>query len=164
LSPPPERLKAAPANDAAEASPSSDVGVELRLAIGKHGLGIELARPAKLGCMTVRDLATALPATRFPIDVSGGVSRFRHRRGQLQSIALEIGARELEAWAAPKLRGLVGTRAPEVWAVVRRGGATIAISEADADPSSTASPRALVFDLAIVVEGDDLIVAIHRAR
>ena len=76
--------------------------------------------------------------TECPLDVSGGVGRFRHRRGELQRLFVEVGARDLERWAAPLLRGLLGPRSPEVWAAVRRGGATIAVVD---DASGTATPR-----------------------
>jgi len=51
----------------------------LRLAIGRDGLGIELARPTTLGPIDLVDLVIRLPQVRFPFDVTGGVSKFRHR-------------------------------------------------------------------------------------
>jgi tetratricopeptide (TPR) repeat protein len=158
--------------------------VELRLAIGREGIGLELARPARLGCITVTDLAATLPGIRFPVDVSGGVARFRHRRGELQRLELEVGARAVETWAAPRLRGLVGTRAPDVWIGVRRAGAVVCVGSApDAEePARDLHERArtardlhecartardspvLAFDVHALAEGDDLVLVVEQAR
>src|SRR6185312_6483378 len=100
------------AGGGAPKEPSSRV--VLRLAIGRDGIGLELADPVDAGCVRVAELAAALPGMRFPVDVSGGVARFRHRRGDLRVLRLEIAARAVEKWAAPRLRGLVGTRTPDV--------------------------------------------------
>jgi tetratricopeptide (TPR) repeat protein len=148
-------------------------GLQLRLAIAKAGLGIELAQPVRLGCLQIAELELAITTVRFPLDVSGGVGRFRHRRGELQRLFVEVGARDLERWAAPLLRGLLGPRSPEVWAAVRRAGATIAVVD---DASGTATPRGatpgdpasvlrvLAFELTLSAEGDDLHLCVTRAR
>jgi tetratricopeptide (TPR) repeat protein len=137
----------------------------LRLAIGREGIGLELARPARLGCLTVTILAATLPGVRFPIDVSGGVPRFRHRRGELQVLEVELGARALERWAAPRLRGIVGTRAPEVWVGVRRGAATVCVaSTQDADEDVDRAAPVVAFELQALAEGDDLLLVVERAR
>jgi hypothetical protein len=153
--------------------------VALRLAIGREGIGLELARPARLGCLVVTDLSATLPGVRFPVDVSGGVPRFRHRRGELQRLEVELGARSLERWAAPRLRGLVGTRAPEVWIAVGRASATVCVAATtDAeDGTSPASPErgrnlsetmrggpVLAFDVHVLAEGDDLVLVVEQAR
>ena len=56
--------------------------IPLRLAIGKDGLGIELAGPASMECVDVVELVVRLPHVKFPFDVSGGVAKFRHKRGE----------------------------------------------------------------------------------
>jgi tetratricopeptide (TPR) repeat protein len=139
--------------------------VALRLAIGREGIGLELARPARLGCLVVTDLSATLPGVRFPVDVSGGVPRFRHRRGELQRLEVELGARTLERWAAPRLRGLVGTRAPEVWIAPRRGAATLCIAAtADAEDETHRRTPVLAFELHALAEGDDLVLVVEQAR
>lgn len=145
--------------------------VALRLAIGRDGIGLELARPARLECLTVTDLAAALPGVRFPVDVSGGVPRFRHRRGELRRLELELGARALERWAAPRLRGIVSARAPEVWIGVRRAGALVCLA-APGDPEEEgleAGPRArsgpvLAFEVHALAEDGDLVLVVDQAR
>jgi tetratricopeptide (TPR) repeat protein len=144
--------------------PPPESEVALRLAIGREGIGIELARPARIDCVTVTDLAATLPGLRFPVDVSGGVPRFRHRRGELQRLELELGARAVERWAAPRLRGIVGTRVPDVWIGVRRAAAVVCVgSAAEAEEEPRAAP-VLAFDVQALAEGDDLVLVVEQAR
>ena len=145
--------------------PSAQGEVTLRLAIGREGIGLELARPTRLACLTVTELAATLPGIRFPVDVSGGVPRFRHRRGELQRLEVELSARGLERWAAPRLRGLVGTRSPELWVSARRAGATVGVVAAvDPDEERPRDPAVLVFDLHALSEGDTLVLVVHQPR
>ena len=142
---------------AGEAGPVVDRGgtaLALRLAIGRDGLGIELARPATLGPIELVDLVIRLPQVRFPFDVTGGVAKFRHRRGVLERVAVELDARRLARWAEPQLRGLLGTAVCTVSIAPRPWGATVSI---------LAGERALAFELAIV-GGPDLVVVVHTAR
>jgi tetratricopeptide (TPR) repeat protein len=142
----------------------------LRLSIEREGIGIELARPAGLGCLSITDLSSTLPGIRFPVDVSGGVPRFRHRRGELQRLEIELGARALARWASPRLRGLVGTRSPEVWIGVGSAVATVCVAApAEADEamrtgSRPASAPVLAFEVHALAEGDDLVLVVDQAR
>lgn len=140
--------------------------VELRLAIGKDGLGLELARPARLGCVDVTELSVRLPGARFPIDVSGGVSRFRHKRGTLERVVVEIGARGVEAWAAPRLRGLLSPNAPRVWLALRGERAIVCVSDVGdvLAPTDAAAPRVLAFDLLTAARGDEVHLVVTGAR
>lgn len=134
---------------------------ELRLAIGRDGLGIELAAPAYIECLTVTELAISIPKVRFPLDVSGGVSRFRNRRGQLRRLALELKASALQTWLAPKVQGVLGTAAPSVWISVRPAGATIGLYEL---ADTGAPPALLVFEVAADARDDNLRLWVHSAR
>ena len=137
--------------------------VELRLAIGKDGLGMELGRPARLGCLDVTEIAVALAGVRFPLDVSGGVARFRHRRGELKRLEIELDARSLERWAAPKLRGIVSTDTPEVWIAVRRDAATIGLSGKAAAGVGPDVP-VLAFEVTLDTHEDDVRLTVAHAR
>jgi len=139
--------------------------VALRLAIGRAGIGLELARPVKLGPLLITELAAALPGVRFPIDVSGGVPRFRHRRGELQRLEVELGARALERYAAPRLRGVVGIGSPDLWIGVERSAATVCVSCAP-DPEGDASAEAavLAFEVHALADGGDLVLVVSQAR
>src|SRR5262245_40376149 len=64
----------------------------LRLALSRGALGIELDTPFVLGPVVVSELALSLAGIRFPVDLSGGVPRFRHRRGALQRLAIRAKA------------------------------------------------------------------------
>jgi tetratricopeptide (TPR) repeat protein len=177
--PPPAKRpgRAAPKPAAGRGAATGDEAA-LRLAIGRDGVGLELARPARLGCITITELTATLPGIRFPVDVSGGVPRFRHRRGVLQTLQIEVGARALERWAAPRLRGLVGTRTPEVWIGVRPAGATVGVAALiDADDTASASLRVrpgglerasaepiVAFDVEVVAQQDDLVLIVRGAR
>jgi tetratricopeptide (TPR) repeat protein len=144
--------------------PKARGAVEMRLAIGQTGVGLELASPTRLACFDVIELSVALPTARFPIDVSGGVARFRHRRGALERVLVEVNARDVERWLAPRLRGVVSPALPEVWASVRRDGATVSLA-APEDPLDE-HPRTsiLAFDIAVVADGEDLVLVVLRAR
>ena len=130
---------------------------ELQLAIARTGIGLELTGPLALGCLTVRELSASLPHVRFPVDVSGGVARFRHRRGVVERVVLEAPRTALESWAAPRLRGVLGVKTPKVMLFVRRGGATVGVVD-------EVEMRCLAFEVEIFAEGPDVAVAVHDAR
>jgi tetratricopeptide (TPR) repeat protein len=96
------------------------------------------------------------------VDVSGGVGRFRHRRGELQRLELEVNAATLEGWAARQLRGLVSRDAPSVWVRVGSASATVCVS-ADVDASEATEERVagpcLAFDVHILADEDIELVA-----
>lgn len=152
-----------PADDDAR-EPSG--AVELRLAIGKDGLGIELAQPAKLACFEVVELVVRLPHVKFPFDVSGGIARFRHKRGELERISIEIDSRRFARWAEPRLRGLITTGACTVRVEPRGFGATFTVvaSSRSISKAREAPVAALAFELALVPTQDDLVIAVFGAR
>ncbi len=138
-------------------------GVELRLAIGREGIGLELANPTQVGCLRVVELRTILPGLQFPLDVSGGVKRFRHRRAELQHLRVEVEARPLEQWAAPRLRGLVSERTPDVWLRVAPAQATVCISiDQEVTGLDPAAP-ALAFELHLLAD-EKIALIVSRAR
>jgi cellulose synthase operon protein C len=140
--------------------------IALRLAIGREGIGLELADPCAIACIRVTELSATWPGTRFPVDVSGGVARFRHRRGELQRVAVEVGARAVERWVAPRLRGLVGSVTPDVWIGVGRAQATVCVSATADAASEEVRPTipVLAFDVHAMAEGDDLLLVVANAR
>jgi tetratricopeptide (TPR) repeat protein len=148
-------------------SPAREEVVALQLAIGREGIGLELARPAAVECLLVTELAATLSGIRFPVDVSGGVPRFRHRRGDLQQLQLELRLRSLERWAAPRLRGVVGTGTPEVWVAAAPARATVCVSSVSDAPPSGAT---LAFEVHAIADDDaangsnDLLLVVNQAR
>lgn len=137
----------------------------LQLAIGRDGIGLELAEPVDLGCLRIIELSTGLPGVRFPIDVSGGVTRFRHRRGQLHVLRVEISAHTVERWIAPRLRGLVSSKTPEVWIEVGRARATMCVTASpDAEEAAARPAPILAFDVHALAEGEDLVLVMTNPR
>ncbi len=135
----------------------SGAGAELQLAISRVGVGLELATPLAIGPLTLSELAASLPNLRFPVDVSGGVARFRHRRGVVERLLLEVSRAALEAWAAPRLRGVIGIATPRVMLFVRRGGATVGVVDEGAG-------RCLAFEVELDREVEEIALSVHDAR
>lgn len=128
--------------------------VPLRLAVQRGVLGIELYQPLALGPLRVDELAFALPGLRFPVDLSGGVTAFRHRRGKLGRLTLALGLPELGRWARPRVMELLGhgTRL-ELWWVPE--GIGVGLSGPD---------RALCFDIVFCPLLGDARFVIDRVR
>jgi tetratricopeptide (TPR) repeat protein len=147
--------------EAPAAAPRS--GPELRLAIGRQGAGLELGVPVDIGCVRVLELEMALPGTRFPLDVSGGVRKFRHRRGRLDRLVLEVGATALARFAAPRLSGLLGPERPEVVVVPAPAGLSVGIV-ARGDAAASRSGPVLAFDVVVEPRGPGLALHVLRAR
>lgn len=127
----------------------------LRLAVSRGMLGIELDAPFAIGPLSVVDLAISLPGVRFPVDLSGGVARFRHRRGALARLAIEASAADLVAWAAPRLRGILGDATPEL---------VLAPIDAGVLVGARLGAAALAFDVIIAPIEGDLRLLPERAR
>jgi tetratricopeptide (TPR) repeat protein len=127
----------------------------LRLAVSRGTLGIELDAPFAMAPLEVMALSLGLPGVRFPVDLSGGVARFRHRRGALDHLAVELGAADLSAWVGPRLRGLLGERTPEV---------TLAPFDEGVMAGMRAGAAALAFDVLVAPMDGDLRLIPERAR
>ncbi|HRG98557.1 MAG TPA: hypothetical protein PLR99_20035, partial [Polyangiaceae bacterium] len=138
-------------------------GVELCLSIGPSGVGLALAAPVALGPLSVRELEVGLPGMSFPLDVSGGVHRFRHRRGELRKLTIVGDLGEIAKAAAPALRDLLGAGVPHVrLAADAAGRLRVTVSP---DPRSLEhAPRALVFEVACRIEDDVVELVATDAR
>jgi tetratricopeptide (TPR) repeat protein len=137
--------------------PADSSTVELRLAIGPSGVGIELGKEARLGPLRITSLGVSLPTAKFPLDVSGGVSKFRHRRGELRELAIEVDVERTRKWAASKLRGVVSTGTTLVWLAVAKYGGSCSIADED-------GTAVLAFDVALESRADALVITPLRAR
>ncbi len=127
----------------------------LRLAVSRGLLGIELDAPWAVGPLRVLELQAVLPGVRFPVDLTGGVARFRHRRGALAKLVLEVPVSELVAWAAPRLRGLLDETIPELVLAPTEAGVLVGIRRGAA---------ALAFDAVIAPIDGTLRILPERAR
>lgn len=142
-------------NERAEAPPRPKDKPSLLLSVNRGMLSIELDQPFVLGPVLVDKLALALPNVRFPVDLSGGVTRLRHKRGALTQLALSIGLHDLAGFVAPRLRGILGEAAPDVGFVSSPWGASVGLRLGSA---------ALAFDVVVVPTDRDVRLVPERAR
>jgi tetratricopeptide (TPR) repeat protein len=127
----------------------------LLLSVNRGMLSIELDQPFGLGPVLVDKLALALPNVRFPVDLSGGVTRLRNKRGTLTQLALSIGLQELAGFVAPRLRGVLGEGTPDVGVVSSPWGASVGLR---------LGKSALAFDVVVVPTERDIRLVPERAR
>lgn len=125
------------------------------MALSRGNLALEIEGARELGPLVVTDVSVVLPDVRFPVDLSGGVTRFRHRRGRLTRIAVDVPTDVLARHLAPKLKGLVGASTPEVIIAPTSQGAVIGIS---------ADGAALAFDVLVAPAGGDLRFVVDAPR
>lgn len=163
-------IRSTPSEGAPAPAPAAaaDSRVALRLAVARGALGLELYEPFDLGPISVRGLVVSLQNLRFPVDLSGGVSVFRHRRGQLEKLELALRFDGLVRWATPRLREPLGKllRPVTVWGtpsglglglVGERGALAFELMWAPADGDA----RVIVADCrAVGLDGPPLVAAI----
>ena len=89
----------------------------LRLSVSGGALGLEIYEELPVEPFVVEDLAWTLPDLRFPVDLSGGVDVFRHRRGKLSRLLLRASFASLAAHVRPRLREALGrvSSPPQLW-------------------------------------------------
>lgn len=87
--------------------------------MARGSLGMELYEPVDVGPLEVAALSLTLPGLSFPLDLSGGVPVFRHRRGDLEHLELALGLDALGRWLEPRLREVVGRpeQSVRVWSI-----------------------------------------------
>lgn len=127
----------------------------LLLSVNRGMLSIELDQPFELGPVHVDKLALALPNVRFPVDLSGGVTRFRHKRGALTQLGLSFKLPDLARFVAPKLRGILGEATPDVGLVATPWGCAVGLRH---------GAKALAFDVVVVPTDRDVRLVPERAR
>ncbi|MBI5533426.1 MAG: tetratricopeptide repeat protein [Deltaproteobacteria bacterium] len=91
-----------------EPQPDTASGAVLQLAATSGHLSLELQAPTRVGPIVVSSLIMSLPGLRFPVDLSGGVPRFRHRRGALEALGLRVSLAKLAEHLAPRVRNVLG--------------------------------------------------------
>ena len=117
---------------------------------------MELYEPVRLGPLTVDELSLSLPGLRFPVDLSGGVPRFRNRRGELEHVRLVATTGEIGSWLQPRVRSLLGEQPPRplsVWA--RRAALGVGV---------VGQQAALAFDLVWAPHEGDVRFVVANAR
>ena len=134
---------------------AEDQRVPLRLTAARGVLGLELYEPVELGPLTVTELALTLPGLKFPIDLSGGVPKFRHRRGQLELVRLRLEFAKLEDWLSRRASPVLGAllRRIAIWGT--ENGLGLGLVQAD---------RALAFELCWAPARDEARFVVANAR
>lgn len=136
------------------AEPSVDSGPALRIALSKGALGLELASVQRLGPLEVTELSLRLSSIRFPVDLSGGVRRFRHVRGQLLGLRLELPLLEVARHLLRRVR-IAWPEADDLTLAASRDGLVVGVA---------AGASALAFDLVAAPLEGDLRVMVEGAR
>jgi len=87
--------------------------------VTRGSLGLELYEAFELGPLRVERLDVTLPNLKYPVDLSGGVRVFRHRRGRLERLVVAVDTERLARWLEPRLRESLGglARPVSVWRV-----------------------------------------------
>jgi cellulose synthase operon protein C len=149
---PPRRVSRRPKADRGEGVRAS---VPLRLTVAGGALGLEAYADLRLDPLLVDELAWTLPNLRFPIDLSGGVDVFRHRRGALSRLGLRASFASLMTHARSRLRDAVGpaTAPPQLWPLPDGVGVGV-----------VGDQGALAFDLRWAPSGHDARWIVSNAR
>ncbi len=127
----------------------------LRLTVTRGTLGMELYEPVDVGPLEIAALSLTLPGLSFPLDLSGGVPVFRHRRGDLEHLEIAVGLDALGRWLAPRVREVLGglLEPVSVWSLEEGLGVGLVGHEG-----------ALAFDLLWAPVESDARLVIARAR
>ncbi len=149
------RAPRATTKERAEAPPRPKDKPSLLLSVNRGTLSIELDQPFALGPVQIDKLALSLPNVRFPVDLSGGVTRLRHKRGTLTQLGLSIALQDLAGFVAPRLRGILGEGTPEVGLIATPWGVSVGLRLGSA---------ALAFDVIVVPTERDIRLVPERAR
>ena len=127
----------------------------MRLTVTRGALGMELYEPIEIGPLSVERLSLTFAGLRFPVDLSGGVPRFRSRRGELQEIVLRLRLADLARFGGKRVVEPFGplVKPLAVWSV--EGGVGVGM---------VAEESALAFDLLWAADGGAARFVVARAR
>ena len=135
--------------------PPEDPRVPLRLTVTRGALGMELYEPIEMGPLSVERLSLTFAGLRFPVDLSGGVPRFRSRRGELQEVVLRVRLPDLARFASKRVGEPFGplVKPLAVWGI--SGGVGVGL---------VAEKSALAFDLLWAADAGSARFVVSRAR
>lgn len=132
-----------------------DQRVPLRLTVTRGVLGMELYEPIELGPLDVTRLSITLPNLKFPLDLSGGVPQFRHRRGELERAVLRSSLARLARHFERRMGDVLGALARPVAMFARPQGIGVGL---------VGQGRALAFDLLWVPDERHARFVVNDAR
>jgi cellulose synthase operon protein C len=135
--------------------PPEDPRVPLRLTVTRGALGMELYEPIEIGPLSVQRLSLTFAGLRFPVDLSGGVPRFRSRRGELQEVVLRVRLPDLARFASKRVGEPFGplVKPLAVWGI--SGGVGVGL---------VGEKSALAFDLLWAADAGSARFVVSRAR
>lgn len=148
----------------------------LQLAIGRDGVGLELSKPVELGPATLLSARSRLVGLGFPLDVSGGVDRFRHRRTTLERALVAVEHGPAERWLSSITEGLLSgglSEARIAWAPPPDVGTGespwereehVVWSSGNVRIELANATSVVVFDLALAPHGGGIAAIAHRIR
>jgi cellulose synthase operon protein C len=127
----------------------------LRLTVTRGALGMELYEPIEIGPVSVERLSLTFAGLRFPVDLSGGVPRFRSRRGELQEVVLRVRLPDLARFASKRVGEPFGplVKPLAVWGIA--GGVGVGL---------VGEKSALAFDLLWAADAGAARFVVSRAR
>lgn len=116
---------------------------------------MELYEPIEMGPLVVERLSLTFAGLRFPVDLSGGVPRFRSRRGELQELVLRLRLGELSRYGQQRIAEPFGPllKPPAMFAI--DGGICIGL---------LGEQKALAFDVLWAAELGSARWVVTRAR
>lgn len=88
---------------------------------------MELYEPIEIGPLIVERLSLTFAGLRFPVDLSGGVPRFRSRRGELQELVLKLRLSDLARYAHKRIAEPFGPLLKPVAVFPIQGGLCIGL-------------------------------------
>ena len=148
--------------------------ITLCLTLGPRQIGLAIASPVPMGPLSIDEIDVTFPNLAFPLDVSGGVNRFRHRRGELRRLRLSLTWDTLAAFVAPKLRDVIVPGAPRLrFTRVRETTVLVEVAEAPETRRTSEEPLALAwtraksvlaFEVTLGLEDDQVILVVGEAR
>ena len=127
----------------------------LRLTVSRGVLGMELYEAIELGPLDVAGLSLTLPNLKFPLDLSGGVPQFRHRRGELAHALLTCSLTRLARFFEQRVGDVIGPLVRPLAVFSRPQGVGVGL---------IAEGRALAFDLLWVPDERHARFVVHDAR
>jgi tetratricopeptide (TPR) repeat protein len=143
------------APDAEKAILAEDQRVPLRLTASRGTLGLELYGAVEIGPLRVTALTLTLTGLSFPLDLSGGVPKFRHRRGELEHVTLALPLDALRRWADRRVAAVLDDSVRPITFYAVPGGLGVGF---------VGARRALAFELLWAPSGGNARFVVANAR
>jgi tetratricopeptide (TPR) repeat protein len=144
-----------PAKVPRPADPAVEPKALLQLSASRGKLALELAEPLRVGPVTVTRLVSSLDGLSFPVDLSGGVARFRHRRGTLDLMVVETQLAQLASVLTSKARAALDSPSLQLSLLPTDLGLTVGVHD---------DHKALAFSAFFTPEEHQLQFVVANAR